>query len=221
MAPIKDKSVIWEAFTVLDSGKVKCKMCDKWEGSANSTRMAAHFTGQSRDTAACSSRDDLPEHIQKFLHEKHGLMQKKRSREDNAQTISQMFSSDSKKAADLAIASLAYGAGLPFALFKSVHWHRAVKAITAAGKAYAPPGYDRLRTSLLDDVQSQLKVVEEPVRAEYDNTGVTVCSDGWTDVMGCALLAALVALALQTMFLTVDRRPRAKSSDHRSHAAVR
>jgi hypothetical protein len=99
-----------------------------------------------------------------------------------------MFGNDRHRAADVAIAELAFGTGQSFNTFQSILWARAVQAIAAAGKSYKPPSYHALRTELLDAVTQRCKEAEEPCRKELGVTGGTLAQDGWTDVTEYVML---------------------------------
>ena len=58
-----------------------------------------------------------------------------------------------KQEVDRAIAMCFYANGIPFNVARSRYWKRAVKKISSYGAGYIPPGYDRLRTDLLDTVR--------------------------------------------------------------------
>jgi len=54
-----------------------------------------------------------------------------------------------KEAADRAVAKLFYATTIPFNTAHSTHFKEAVKAITACGPTYRPPGKKALGTTLL------------------------------------------------------------------------
>nr|GEW53731.1 hAT dimerization domain, ribonuclease H-like domain protein [Tanacetum cinerariifolium] len=101
--------------------------------------------------------------------------------------IERAFGVEIRDQLDQEIARMFYTGGLPFNLARNPHYLRAFQ-FAAANKidGYVPPGYNKLRTTLLqkenDNVYRQL----EPLRSTWKEKGVTICS--WIkDVYGDAL----------------------------------
>nr|XP_043613038.1 uncharacterized protein LOC122585009 [Erigeron canadensis] len=92
------------------------------------------------------------------------------------------FGVETRDQLDQEIARMFYTGGLPFNLARNPHY---VKAFQFAANnkidGYIPPGYNKLRTTLLqkekDNVQRQL----EPLRSTWKERGLSIVSDGWSD----------------------------------------
>nr|GEY97974.1 putative hAT dimerization domain, ribonuclease H-like domain protein [Tanacetum cinerariifolium] len=71
---------------------------------------------------------------------------------------------------------------LPFNLARNPHYLRAFQ-FAAANKidGYVPPGYNKLRTTLLQKEKDNVHRQLEPLRSTWKEKGVTIMSDGWSD----------------------------------------
>ncbi|XP_024016255.1 uncharacterized protein LOC112089734 [Eutrema salsugineum] len=72
--------------------------------------------------------------------------------------------------------------GLSFNLARNLHYHRAFP-FAAARKidGYVPPGYNKLRTTLLQKEKENVKKLLVPLKGTWKERGVTIVSDGWSD----------------------------------------
>nr|GEU50439.1 putative hAT dimerization domain, ribonuclease H-like domain protein [Tanacetum cinerariifolium] len=72
--------------------------------------------------------------------------------------------------------------GLPFNLARNPHYLRAFQ-FAAANKidGYVPPGYNKLKTTLLQKEKYNVHRQLEPLRSTWKEKGVTIVSDGWSD----------------------------------------
>ena len=81
------------------------------------------------------------------------------------------------------IARMFYSAGLPFHLARNPHY---VRSYTFAANNmiddYIPPGYNLLRTSLLQKERANVERLLEPIKGTWKENGVSIVCDGWTDV---------------------------------------
>jgi hypothetical protein len=75
-----------------------------------------------------------------------------------------------------------YTGGLPFNLARNPHYHRAFQ-FAAANKiaGYVPPGFDKLRTTLLQKEKENVHRLLEPLMFTWKEKGVTIVIDGWSD----------------------------------------
>ncbi|KAG6497607.1 hypothetical protein ZIOFF_045511 [Zingiber officinale] len=66
---------------------------------------------------------------------------------------------------------------------------------------YLPPGYNLLRTSLLQKEKAHIGKLLEPTKAAWKQKGVSICSDGWSDVQRRPLINIMVVCESGPMFL--------------------
>ena len=80
------------------------------------------------------------------------------------------------------IARMFYSAGLSFHLARNPHY---VRSYTFAANnminGYIPPGYNLLRTSLLQKERANVERLLEPIKGTWKENGVSIVCDGWTD----------------------------------------
>ncbi|CAN7119656.1 unnamed protein product [Brassica rapa subsp. narinosa] len=75
-----------------------------------------------------------------------------------------------------------YSGGLPFNLARNPHYHRSYQ-FAAENKidGYVPPGYNKLRTTLLQKERNNVERLLVPFKSTWKERGVTIVSDGWSD----------------------------------------
>jgi Protein of unknown function (DUF 659) len=171
--------------------QVQCKFCDLCY-RANANRIKEHLRGGNGNISGCKSVDPFPEPIAKAVASDAAVVSKKRSATAHTLTINELFDTDKKTAADLAIAELVFGCGLPFNIARTKFLKRAVTAINQAPKGYCPPSSESLRTSLLEETKTRCKAAVEPIYKDHARTGATLCSDGWGDITRHHLINIMV-----------------------------
>ncbi|KAG6534868.1 hypothetical protein ZIOFF_008774 [Zingiber officinale] len=78
------------------------------------------------------------------------------------------------------IARLFYTGGLSFNIARNPHYVRAFSLVTQRTiPGYLPPGYNLLRTSLLQKEKTHIEKLLEPTKTARKQKGVSICSDGW------------------------------------------
>eukprot|EP00198_Chlamydomonas_reinhardtii_P008787 XP_001698124.1 predicted protein [Chlamydomonas reinhardtii] len=75
-----------------------------------------------------------------------------------------------------------------------------LKAVVAAGPKYAPPGYNKIRTTLLDKVKKHVKEKLQPFFEKNKRSGCTVTSDGWSDARNRPILNIMVCARGEAVF---------------------
>lgn len=75
-------------------------------------------------------------------------------------TVSGLFAAQmgAKEAADRAVAKLFYATAMPFNIADSTYFKEAVKAITACGPTYRPPGRKALGTTMIAKELADVKI---------------------------------------------------------------
>ncbi|KAJ9546849.1 hypothetical protein OSB04_019392 [Centaurea solstitialis] len=96
--------------------------------------------------------------------------------------IERAFGVEIRDQLDQEIARMFYIGGLPFNLAKNPHHLRAFQfAANNKFDGYVPPGYNKLRTTLLQKEKENVHRLFDPLRSTWKEKGVTIVSDGWSD----------------------------------------
>ena len=66
---------------------------------------------------------------------------------------------------------------------------------------YVPLGYNALRTTLLHKEKSNIENLLEPIKKTWNEKGVSICSDGWSDAQRIPLINIMVVSESGPMFL--------------------
>ncbi|KAK1555314.1 hypothetical protein Q3G72_024769 [Acer saccharum] len=91
--------------------------------------------------------------------------------------------------------------GIPFNVASSPSFVSLLRSVGDYGRGYkAPSPHDLSSWVLQTEVETTRKIVED-VRKTWKATGVTIMSDGWTDIRGRSLLNFLVNNPKGTVFL--------------------
>nr|XP_023911294.1 uncharacterized protein LOC112022899 [Quercus suber] len=81
------------------------------------------------------------------------------------------------------IARTFYSAGLPFHFAKNPYWIEMIKfAANNNLVGYVPPGYNKLRTTLLRKERAHIEKLLRSIKDTWKKKGLSIVSDGWTYV---------------------------------------
>nr|KYP55834.1 hypothetical protein KK1_002059 [Cajanus cajan] len=81
------------------------------------------------------------------------------------------------------IARMFYSSGLPFNLARNPYYVNSYSfAANHMLNGFLPPGYNALRTTLLQQEKAQVERLLKPIKSTWNAKGVSIVSDGWTDV---------------------------------------
>lgn len=86
-------------------------------------------------------------------------------------------------------------------LVKSPYLRKFVRAAQMV-PGYKPPAYLTLRTTLLDEAKERVTERLKPWEVRTPATGVTICSDGWSDAQNRPLLNVLAVNPKGAKFIT-------------------
>ena len=114
--------------------------------------------------------------------------------------LTKAFRLEDRRECDAAVARLFYTSGLSFNVIRNPHYR---ESYTLASKisGYVPPGYNALRTTLLDNERRHIERILEPIKKTWKETGVSLCSDGWTDDQKRPLINMMAAAKQGAMML--------------------
>ncbi|KAL0005902.1 hypothetical protein SO802_013463 [Lithocarpus litseifolius] len=111
----------------------------------------------------------------------HPFFQKKKGVGNSP--LERAFNNQCRDQLDSLIARTFYSAGLPFNFAKNPYWIEMIKFAANNNLAgYVPPGYNKLRTTLLQKERSHIEKLLKSVKDTWKENGLSIVSDGWTDV---------------------------------------
>ncbi|RWR83372.1 DUF659 domain-containing protein/Dimer_Tnp_hAT domain-containing protein [Cinnamomum micranthum f. kanehirae] len=103
---------------------------------------------------------------------------------------------------DAEIARMFYASGLPFHLARSPYYVSCIQfAANNALASYVPPGYNKLRTSLLQQERAHVDRLLQPIKGTWKEKGVSIVSDGWSDSQRRPLINFMAVTESGLMFL--------------------
>ena len=90
---------------------------------------------------------------------------------------------------------------MPFNVLHSPYWHDLVKGINESPKGYKSPSYENARTVLLDRERAKIQRALTWFIDDWGDFGVSIVSDGWTNVRNQHLINILGVSAADAVFL--------------------
>ncbi|CAL8992659.1 unnamed protein product [Prunus brigantina] len=91
--------------------------------------------------------------------------------------LDRAFQNEAIEQCDVEVARMFYTGGLSFRLARNSHYRNSyLRASTLPG--YVPPGYNALRTTLLQQKNRHIEGCLQPIKSTWSTKGVSVCSDG-------------------------------------------
>ena len=118
----------------------------------------------------------------------HLFFQKKKKRVGNS-PLEKAFNNQCREQSDSLITRTFYSAGLPFHFAKNQYW---IEMIKFAAKnnfvGYIPPGYNKLRTTLLQKERTHIEKLLRSIKDTWKEKSLSIVSDRWTDVQKMPLI---------------------------------
>ncbi|XP_058180057.1 uncharacterized protein LOC131298593 [Rhododendron vialii] len=100
------------------------------------------------------------------------------------------------------IARMFYSGGLPFNLARNPHYVSSyMYAANHSIPGYIPPGYNLLRTRLLQRERANIERLLDPIKGTWKEKGLTIASDGWSDSQRRSLINFMAVTGGAPMFL--------------------
>jgi hypothetical protein len=116
--------------------------------------------------------------------------------------VSKAFNNEARDHLSAQIARLFYAAGLPFNVARNPYFFSAFSyAANTSISGYIPPSYNALRTSLLQREKANIMKLLQPIKETWAEKGVSIVSDGWTDVQKRPLINFMAISNVTPMFL--------------------
>ncbi|RZC24732.1 hypothetical protein D0Y65_003769 [Glycine soja] len=117
-------------------------------------------------------------------------------------SVENAFNLQARETLDHEIARMFYSSGLPFHLARNPHYRKAFAyAANNQISGYQPPGYNKLRTTLLQNERRHVENFLQPIKNAWSQKGVSIVSDGWSDPQRRSLINFMVVTESGPMFL--------------------
>ncbi|PON53798.1 Zinc finger, BED-type domain containing protein [Parasponia andersonii] len=122
-------------------------------------------------------------------------------RSPSAQPVVEDAERQKRDDADKKIAIFFFNNCIPFSAAKSTYYQEMVDAVAECGTGYRAPGYEKLRSSLLEKVKGDIHDCYKKYREEWKETGCTILCDMWSDGRTKSFLVFSVTCPKGTLFL--------------------
>ncbi|CAN6243746.1 unnamed protein product [Urochloa humidicola] len=119
-------------------------------------------------------------------------------------SLAQSFGAAERDAVDLKVLKFIAANGIPFNVLRSPYYSEMVTAINNAPKGYKGPGSEKARTTLLDALKRSVDNDLSTVRDTWLPQGVSVVSDGWTNIKNKPLINVLASNSRGSCFLYAE-----------------
>ncbi|PIA30425.1 hypothetical protein AQUCO_05600109v1 [Aquilegia coerulea] len=196
----KEKDPAWKYGTKVDvsnAGKtyvyLMCKFCSKTI-TRGVRRMKDHLAGTHENVKPCEKvppkvKQETEDYLKQFQKKKKkGKLPPQREKEHRNQVC-------------LDIGRFFFENGLSFNAARSPSFHNMLRSVGSYGRGLKSPSIYELRMWILQqEVKTTDEMIEE-VKKTWQKTGVTIMSDGWTDIKGRTILNFLVNNPESIIFL--------------------
>jgi hypothetical protein len=103
---------------------------------------------------------------------------------------------------DALFARFFYSCGLSFNIARNPYYCEAFKFAASHNlSGYVPPSYNKLRTTLLKQERAYVETLLNRTKSVWQEKGVTICSDGWTDAQRRPLINFIAISETSPIFL--------------------
>ncbi|PWA81484.1 hypothetical protein CTI12_AA186260 [Artemisia annua] len=118
--------------------------------------------------------------------------------------IEQAFGIMERSMVDLKIMRGLCANGIPFNVLRNPHFQEMVSAINKAPDGYKPPSSEKARTVLLDECVRDVEKDLTPIKDTWYSQGVSIVSDGWSNVKHNPLINVLAVNSRGAMFMYAE-----------------
>ncbi|XP_075659018.1 uncharacterized protein LOC142628868 [Castanea sativa] len=121
-------------------------------------------------------------------------------------TLEKAYQNNARHELDSTIARMFYTAGLPFNFARNPYYRNSYAyAATHSIPGYVPPGYNALRTTLLQKERAHVEGLLKPIKDFWLEHGVSIVSDGWSDPQRRPLINIMaVSMGVQRFIKAID-----------------
>ncbi|XP_022003418.2 uncharacterized protein LOC110900866 [Helianthus annuus] len=190
-----------------------CNHC-KCTFTSTYTRIHYHFfgaDGKKADIKRCSVLLRDQEKLKRLLNKvkeaesggvskslKNSVLSKNSS---SKKRLEESFAMLERNEVDLKIIRGLCANGIPFNVLRNPQFLEMVSAIKKAPDGYKPPSSEKARTTLLDACVRDVEKELAPVKDTWYTQGVSIVSDGWTNVKHNPLINVLAVNSRGAMFM--------------------
>jgi hypothetical protein len=201
-------------------GGAKVWNCNHCKGRFTSTytRIHVHFfgpaAGKKAEIKRCPAilRDrSLLERLLKKVREaescgvskclKNSILSKNAS---SSKHIDESFGILERNAVDMKIIRGLCANGIPFNVLRNPQFQEMISAIKNAPDGYKPPSTEKARTNLLDECVRDVEKELTPFKDTWYTQGVSIVSDGWSNVKHNPLINVLAVNSRGAMFMYAE-----------------
>ena len=128
----------------------------------------------------------------------------------------EVYQLNKQKELDEKWASFFYNANVPFNVGRHPAFVEAVNATALAGFNYKPLSYNALRTTLIESKKIEVEAeAKKATSFSIETYGVSLCSDGWDNVVHCLLMNIMLSCPAGDIFLgSVDTSGNKKTKEY-------
>lgn len=94
--------------------------------------------------------------------------------------------------------------GIPFNVLRNPQFQEMITAINRAPAIYMAPSYDKARTVLLDECVRDVEMGLTSVKDTWYTQGVSIVSDGWSNVKHRPLINVITTNSRGAMFMYAE-----------------
>ncbi|XP_030942019.1 uncharacterized protein LOC115967075 [Quercus lobata] len=117
-------------------------------------------------------------------------------------TLEKAFQNNARHDLDSRIVRMFYTSELPFNFAKNPLYRSSYAfAATYSIPSYLPPGYNALRTTLLQKERAHVERLLKPIKDSWLENGVSIVSDGWSDPQRKPLINIMAVLDGGSVFI--------------------
>ncbi|KAL7189687.1 hypothetical protein ACSBR1_039348 [Camellia fascicularis] len=145
------------------------------------------------------------------------LLQNKKKRKGSISgPLAAAFNVAERDIADKQDARMFYASALSFNLARCPYFRKYSQTLANSKlSSYSPPTYDRLRTTLLAQEKAHVNRKLQHIKDSWQNKGVSICSDGWSDRQKRPLINIMAASVGGAMFVkAIDASGNIKDVDY-------
>ncbi|XP_075099048.1 uncharacterized protein LOC107821901 [Nicotiana tabacum] len=130
------------------------------------------------------------------------LSQLKKRKSSNGGALEKSFNICNRNIADKLAARMFYASGLLFNLATSPYYKKYSEFLAVNSlPGYVPPTFNRLRTTLLAQEKAHINRKLQPIKDTWKRKGLSICSDGWSDIKRRPLINIMGASSGRPIFL--------------------
>jgi len=105
---------------------------------------------------------------------------------------------------DSRVARCIYACGIPFNVVRFPYWQDMIRAINKAPQGYKGSNYEKVRTQLLKNEKDRVEDILAPIHSSWNISGVTIVSNGWTDIRRRPLINIIATSPKGAMFIKAE-----------------